>query len=111
VGVGTPSGGPIRVIGETGSVETLKDAGGEEVLSRLDEKTLGEVAEATGGRFVRLGQAGEGMEALRLAIQAGTDERGAGRQGIPREEWFLGLALLLLVAESLLSTRRRLTTP
>jgi len=111
VGVGTPSGGPIRVIGETGSVETLKDAAGEEVLSRLDEKTLGEVAEATGGRFVRLGQAGEGMEALRLAIQAGTDERGAGRQGIPREEWFLGLALLLLVAESLLSTRRRLTTP
>jgi Ca-activated chloride channel family protein len=111
VGVGTPSGGPIRVIGETGSIETLKDATGEEVLSRLDEKTLGEVAEATGGRFVRLGQAGEGMEALRLAIQAGTDERGAGRQGIPREEWFLGLALLLLVAESLLSTRRRPTTP
>ena len=111
VGVGTPSGGPIRVIGETGSIDTLKNAAGEEVLSRLDEKTLGEVAEATGGRFVRLGQAGEGMEALRLAIQAGTDERGAGRQGIPREEWFLGLALLLLVAESLLSTRRRPTTP
>jgi Ca-activated chloride channel family protein len=111
VGVGTPSGGPIRVIGETGSIETLKNASGDEVLSRLDEKTLGAVAEATGGRFVRLGQAGEGMEALRLAIQAGTDERGAGRQGIPREEWFLGLALLLLVAESLLSTRRRLTTP
>ncbi len=106
VGVGTPSGGTIRVIGETGSIETLKDAGGEEVLSRLDEKTLGEIAEATGGRFARLGQAGEGMEALRLAIQAGTDERGAGRQGVPREERFLGLALLSLVAESLLSARR-----
>ncbi len=111
VGVGTPSGGPIRAIGATGSVETLRDAGGEEVLSRLDEKTLGEIAAATGGRFVRLGQAGEGMEALRLAIQAGTDERGAGRRGVPREEWFLGLALLLLVAESLLSTRRRPPTP
>lgn len=111
VGVGTPSGGPIRTIGASGSVEMLKDARGEEVLSRLDETTLGEIAAATGGRFVRLGQAGEGMEALRLAIQAGTDERGAGRRGVPREEWFLGLALLLLVAESLLSTRRRQPTP
>ena len=107
VGVGTPSGGPIRVISSIGSLETLKDKDGEEVLSRLDEKTLGAIAEAAGGRFVRLGQAGEGMEALRLAIQAGTDERGAGRRGIPREEWFIGAALCLLVLESLISTRRK----
>ena len=111
VGVGTPSGGPIRVISSVGSLDTLKDKDGEEVLSRLDEKTLGEIADATGGRFVRLGQAGEGMEALRLAIQAGTDERGAGRRGIPREEWFLAAALLLLVLESLLSTRRQDVRP
>ena len=111
VGVGTPSGGTIRVIGASGSLDTLKDQSGEEVVSRLDEKTLGEVAEATGGRFVRLGVAGEGMEALRLAIQAGTDERGAGRRGIPREEWLIGAALLLLVVESLLSTRRKDATP
>ena len=107
VGVGTPSGGPIRVISSIGSLETLKDKDGEEVLSRLDEKTLGAIADAASGRFVRLGQAGEGMEALRLAIQAGTDERGAGRRGIPREEWFIGAALLLLVLESLTSTRRK----
>jgi Ca-activated chloride channel family protein len=111
VGVGTPSGGPIRVISSVGSLDTLKDQDGAEVLSRLDEKTLGEIADATGGRFVRLGQAGEGMEALRLAIQAGTDERGAGRRGIPREEWLIGAALLLLVLESLLSTRRRDARP
>jgi Ca-activated chloride channel family protein len=111
VGVGTPSGGPIRVINEAGSLDTLKDQDGAEVLSRLDEKTLGEVAEATGGRFVRLGQAGEGMEALRLAIQAGTDQRGAGRRGVPREEWFLAVALLLLVVESLISTRRKDPAP
>ena len=111
VGVGTPSGGPIRVIGTVGSVETLKDKDGEEILSRLDEKTLGEIAEAASGRFIRLGQAGEGMEALRLAIQAGTDERGAGRRGIPREEWLIGAALLLLVLESLISTRRQTASP
>ena len=109
VGVGTPSGGPIRVLGQSGSLETMKDPDGGEILSRLDEKTLGEIAEAANGRFVRLGQGGEGMEALRLAIQAGTDEVGAGRRGVPREEWFIGAALFLLILESLLTTRRRPT--
>lgn len=106
VGVGTPAGGTITVINDVGAADTLK-SGGTEVLSRLDEDTLTKVAEATNGRYVRLGQAGEGMEALRLAIQAGTDATGSARRGVPREEWFLTLALLLLVAESLLSTRRR----
>ena len=105
VGVGTPAGGTITVINDIGAADTLK-SGGTEVLSRLDEDTLTKVAEATNGRYVRLGQAGEGMEALRLAIQAGTDATGSARRGVPREEWFLALALLLLVAESLLSTRR-----
>lgn len=105
VGVGTPAGGTITVINDVGAADTLK-SGGTEVLSRLDEDTLTKVAEATNGRYVRLGQAGEGMEALRLAIQAGTDATGSARRGVPREEWFLTLALLLLVAESLLSTRR-----
>jgi Ca-activated chloride channel family protein len=111
VGVGTPSGGPIRVISSIGSLETMKDAKGDEVMSRLDEKTLAEIADASGGRFIRLGQAGEGMEALRLAIEAGTDERNAGRRGIPREEWFIGAALLLLILESLTSTRRKEVQP
>ena len=105
VGVGTPAGGTITVINDVGAADTLK-SGGTEVLSRLDEDTLTKVAEATNGRYVRLGQAGEGMEALRLAIQSGTDATGSARRGVPREEWFLALALLLLVAESLLSTRR-----
>lgn len=107
VGVGTPSGGPINIITPLGAIETLKNSGGEEVLSRLDEETMQKLAESTGGRFVRLGQAGEGMESLRLAIQAGTDALGSMRQGIPREEWFLSAVLLLLIGESLYSTRRR----
>lgn len=106
VGVGTQSGGQINVVGPTGMPEPLLDAEGQPVTSRLDETTLTKVAAATGGRYVRLGQAGEGMEALRLAIQAGTDSAATGRRGIPREDLFAGLALLLLVAESLLSTRR-----
>ncbi|TSA36556.1 MAG: VWA domain-containing protein [Opitutales bacterium] len=107
VGVGTAAGGPINIITPLGAIESLKNSSGEEVLSRLDESTLQKLAESTGGRFVRLGQAGEGMESLRLAIQAGTDALGSMRQGIPREEWFLSAVLFLLIGESLYTTRRR----
>ena len=106
VGVGTPSGGTISVLSALGAMDTLKNAEGEEVLSHLDEDTLRQIAETNGGRFVRLGQTGEGMEALRLAIQAGTDATGPGRRGIPREEWFIAAALFLLILESLVPTRR-----
>lgn len=109
VGVGTAAGGTISVVGPLGTLETLKDAEGAAVVSRLDEATLGKVAEAAGGRFVLLGAAGEGMEALRLAVEAGTDSAHAGRQGVPREHWFVAIGLLLLVLETLLSTRRRET--
>jgi Ca-activated chloride channel family protein len=106
VGVGTQSGGQITVVGPTGTPDALRDEEGNAVTSRLDESTLTKVAAATGGRYVRLGQAGEGMEALRLAIQAGTDAANDDRRGIPREDLFAAAALLLLVIESLLSTRR-----
>jgi hypothetical protein len=88
----------------------LRDSEGNPVTSRLDEETLAKVAEATRGRYVRLGQAGEGLEALRLAIQAGTDTQGGGRTGIPRESLFVSLALLLMLIESLLSDRRKSPT-
>lgn len=107
VGVGTEAGGTITVVGPDGLPDSLRDAEGNPVTSRLDEETLTKVAEATRGRYVRLGQAGEGLEALRLAIQAGTDAQGGGRSGIPRESLFVSLALLLMVLESLLSDRRR----
>ncbi len=111
VGVGTESGGPITVVGPDGLPDSLRDGEGNLVTSRLDEETLTKVAEATRGRHVRLGQAGEGLEALRLAIQAGTDAPGGGRRGIPRESLFVSLALLLMVVESLLADRRRPATP
>lgn len=107
VGVGTESGGTIAVVGPDGLPDTLRDEEGNPVTSRLDEATLTKAAEATRGRYVRLGQAGEGLEALRLAIQAGTDAQGAGRTGIPRESLFVTAALLLMVLESLLSDRRK----
>lgn len=106
VGVGTPAGGPVTVISPLGAPEPLRDAAGAEVRSRLDEGTLRRIAETNGGRFVRLGPTGEGMETLRLAIQAGTDTDGTRQRGIPRESWFIAFALVLLILESMIPTRR-----
>lgn len=52
VGVGTPGGKPIPVRDEKGGrTGYKKDRAGNVVLSRLDEATLREVAERTGGRY------------------------------------------------------------
>jgi len=49
-GIGDPDGGPVPA-GEGGGFE--KDGAGRMVLSKLDEKTLVEIARTTGGDYVR----------------------------------------------------------
>ncbi len=52
VGVGTPGGEPIPLRDERGTLSGYKkDRSGEVVLSRLDETTLGALAERTGGQY------------------------------------------------------------
>lgn len=48
IGIGTPEGAPISLGGEF-----IKDEEGNMVVSRLDEKTLEQVALSTGGAYIR----------------------------------------------------------
>ena len=93
----------------------LKDSAGKFVTSRLDEKTLEEIAKATGGISVPLGDRGQGLETIyrqKLNLIP-KDERGERRQKVPieRYSWPLALALLLLIVEFLLTERRNGGTP
>src|SRR6266568_3329108 len=54
VGVGTPQGSLIPVIGDDGQTAFVKDSAGQVVKSKLDDKRLREIAEATGGFYVHL---------------------------------------------------------
>src|SRR5437870_7555696 len=54
VGVGTPQGSLIPVTGDDGQTAFVKDSAGQVVKSKLDDKRLREVAEATGGFYVHL---------------------------------------------------------
>src|SRR5438105_4790097 len=54
VGVGTPEGSLIPVTGEDGGTAFVKDTKGQVVKSKLDQKRLREIAEATGGYYLHL---------------------------------------------------------
>jgi Ca-activated chloride channel family protein len=112
IGVGTGEGGILQFVGERGLPEIVRDAQGQPVTTRLDENTLRAVATATDGEYHLLGSMGQGLKELREAMRSGKARSGQAPSqaaGIDRFYWFVGAALILLMAESLIGTRRRLS--
>jgi Ca-activated chloride channel family protein len=114
VGVGTEAGTVVQVQSETGGgLQPLLDDKGQAVVSRLDEKTLDQIAEATGGEYQRLGTIGDGMDKVRHAV-ANVSSRNRDAivrtRGIDRYHWPLAVALLLLLGEPLIRDRRKVLT-
>ena len=108
VGVGTSDGELIPVAGGKGFV---KDSSGKYVTSKLDENTLREIAERSGGIYAPLGRAGQGLDTIyqqKLSLVP-KEELSERRHKVPidRFEWPLGGALFFLALELLLGERRR----
>jgi Ca-activated chloride channel family protein len=114
VGVGTPEGHEIEIQNDQGKLELLRNDRGESVQSRLDEPTLRKIAGATKGEYFPLGPVGEGLIKVRLAIQNLDSKLGFApgyKLGVDRFHYFVAAAILLLVLESLIGTRKRRRTP
>jgi len=110
IGVGTTAGSVIQVPDGRGGAQPLRDDRGNVVESRLDEPTLRAIAAATGGEYQPLGPLGEGMNEVRRALATATDAPGASlarKFGVDRFHVFIALVVALLVAESLIGTRRK----
>lgn len=110
IGVGTPAGKEIQIANAAGQLELLHDAKGEIVRSQLDETTLREIAQATGGSYYPLGTLGDGLPHVRPAIHAldvASGLRQSAKSGVDRFHISIFIALVLLVAESLIGTRRK----
>ena len=110
VGVGTPAGKEIQFVNAAGQVELAHDATGEIIRSQLDETTLREIAQATGGSYFPLGTLGDGLLQVRSAMHSLDSAGGlrtSAKDGVDRFPWLVGGVLVLLVAESLLGTRRK----
>ena len=110
IGVGTPAGKEIQYVNDAGQKEWVRDARGNLVRSRLDERTLREIARVTGGEYYPLGPAGNGLMNVRSGVHA-LDSNGGARpseaNGVDHYVVPIAFALVLIVAESLASTRRK----
>ena len=111
VGVGTPEGDRIPERGEGAYLSYHHDLNGQEVISRLDENTLRQISDITGGSYAPLGAAGDGLEqiynrSIALLPQQNQEEK-RQKIHIERFEWPLAAAILLLMWEFLISERAR----
>ncbi len=103
VGFGSPDGNPVPELDRYGNVIGLKtDSRGNQILSRLDEVTLREVAEAGGGIYLGPGGAAPSIAAEIDALQAARLEHRVETQHIERFQIFLAIAILALIAAELI---------
>src|SRR2546426_5023235 len=106
IGVGTPEGSLIPISGEDGGTAFVKDSKGQVVKSKLDEKRLREVAEATGGFYLHLENGPRTMQHLftdgLTKMQAAEIDVRLSRQPIERYEWSLAAAIVALVTSMLI---------
>jgi Ca-activated chloride channel family protein len=106
VGVGTPSGQPIPLHDDEGHVSGYKkDRSGQVVISRLDESTLRQISEITGGAYYPGTLAGSEIDEIYKGLSGMTERElkaGLRTQYEERFQFFAGLAALCLVGMFLL---------
>ncbi|CAN5411862.1 VWA domain-containing protein [soil metagenome] len=109
IGVGTERGGPIPIKRGGITQNYKKDLSGETVITRLDEKTLQEIAAASNGGYVRGNVTAEVTEKVSDFLQTLDQTEFESRQYAEYKsqfQWFLGFALLLLFADIFLLERK-----
>ena len=104
IGIGTPEGAPIQIGGEF-----IKDEKGDMVVSKLNEEMLAQIADITGGAYVRSSKQSIGLDEIVKSI----NEMEQSELSVMRFEEFneqyqylLLAAIVLLLAEFLLLDRR-----
>ncbi len=106
-GVGSLSGTPIPILDKQGNIKGYrKTREGEIVTTRLSTRTLEKISSSTGGRFVHLNSAASTLDDIYSDI-LGMEQKEFSRHEFTnfREQfhWFILAALLIFVAEFLLS--------
>lgn len=109
IGVGTAKGGPIPER-RNGVIQNYKkDNSGETVITRLDEKTLKEIAAAANGKYIDGRVTSQVVEEVTEILQ-NMDKKEFETQQIAdyksQFQWFLGLGLLFLLLDILLLERQ-----
>ena len=112
VGVGTFEGSLIPAIDERGSGGWVADKSGNVVKTKLNEELLKNIAISTGGSYVRATQSDFGLTLLYDRSISKLEKRDIegkmNKQYQERYQYFLALAILLLLAEPFISEKKRL---
>jgi len=106
VGIGSPQGAPII---DRSTNEYKKDLQGNTVISKLNESILRQLATSTEGAYVLLNNPDAAVATILQQldnIEATTLEDQSFKNYKSYFQWFLGLALLLLLIEFLLPERK-----
>jgi Ca-activated chloride channel family protein len=106
IGMGSAEGGPIPIKNRYGTITSYqKDKSGNTVITKLNEEMLKEIAANGGGSYIRANSTQSGLDALFKEINK-MEKKEIGSKVFTdykdRFQWFLGIALLLLIIESLL---------
>ncbi len=104
VGIGSPEGVILEIDGRT-----MEDEMGKPVLTKLNEELLQQIATTTNGIYVRSDNDDFGLKRImsRLDEVEATELTQRSFEAYDEQyQWFLGAALLLLVVEMLLLSRR-----
>ena len=104
IGVGSPDGQPIPMDGGL-----LRDKEGNIVVTRLDEDTLKEIAQAGGGAYVRAGNDEFGLTPIISDIKKLQEEEYSSVVFEEYDEqfmYFLAIAVVLFVLEMLIGERK-----
>ena len=109
IGIGTPEGEYLKVRNAQGTEEFIRDSSGQPVRSQLDERTLQEIAQLTGGSYSRLSD--QSLNRLYNSVLATLprEERESELQEarIERYQWALSAACILLVLEIFIRRRSK----
>lgn len=106
IGIGSPDGEPIPVRDAGGKVTGFrKNKKGEVVLSKLGESDLAEMALATDGSYFRASESEQEIDLLAQKISEMAKEPLLRKDATYENQyqWFLAIALILLIAEELLT--------
>jgi Ca-activated chloride channel family protein len=111
VGVGTAEGELIPISEDYAGKGYLLDKSGETVKTRLNENILKEIAISTGGSYVRATQGDFGLVLIYEKSISRLEKRDIDakmkKNYQERFQYFLGIAVILLLAEMILSEKKR----
>ena len=110
IGMGSAEGGPIPIKNRYGTITSYqKDREGNTIITNLNEEMLKQIAQSGGGSYIRANSTQSGLNALFKEINK-MEKKEIGSKVFTdykdRFQWFIGLAIILLIIETLMKGRK-----